>query len=209
MAKETFLPLRLKRLYGMRKMSMFYPELQLNTISWTYRDLLNLYQDCFKRGDVEALQLLTEKYDLEEIQRFDSTYHDERPLTQKYTSFQKERILMRQYDREKMQWKSRYHGSQKFMYMFKTLPGGKVIFSARKCVYSMTGDQMRQLFQLSDCDPGLRKDPLLTEMFDAMCRHPERDRLILFYLKYMIGKGFPVEDIEDISNGTIEIVDSF
>ena len=55
MAKNAILPVQLLNRYGRTRFPMFYPYDNLDDTSWTYRDVLDLYNDCLSIKDIEAL----------------------------------------------------------------------------------------------------------------------------------------------------------
>ena len=203
MANNAILPVRLMNKYGRSRLPLFYPDDGLDDVSWTYRDVIDLYNDCLIRKDTEALQLLAGTYDIEAMMKFDNQYHLEIPIRQKYTRKERNQQKLRRLN------ETHYLGGKYYRNLFKKLPDGTVLFSARACIYRMSRDQMISLAELSESNPHFDSGTSLVKMYETMCGLTDRDKLILVYLRYMCNQTFPVEELEALKDGSIRIVDSF
>ena len=139
---------------------------------------------------------------------FDNKFHCEVPVNSDYTEYEWILFRLRQKDRQE----NRPHrtGGRSYRKLFKKQKNGEVVFSARKCIYNMATSDVTTLLKISDSPCGIDLQTASTvDRFEALHSLPDRDSLLLFYLRYMCNQRFPVEDWEDLKDGTIKMVDHF
>ena len=163
-----------------------------------------LYQECLKQKDVEAIQLLATNYDINEIMSFDYKYNAEIPMNRTMTYKEKQNLERRKINRKR--GKVKKPGGTYFIKWFKKDNNDEYYFDARSCAYDMTTEQIQTLFEMLDEPPKIDYIKLLpTELSEIFYRHPEKDKLIIFYLRYMCDQRFPIEDWEMLKNGEYKI----
>ena len=179
MIKRTLLPLRLMENYGKTKMTVFYPDSWPSNRIVTSRDVIDLYRYCLKMDDAEALQLLSETYDINALMEFDKTYNSAIPMNSDFTQHEKKLHVRRVYGRDVLKVKTLY-GGKHFQKLFKVLDDGSVVFSARQCIFEMSTDQVDALCAMSVADiPPNFSGASIIEKYEVLCNLPDRDRPVL------------------------------
>jgi len=73
MSEFSLLPIRLLQFYGKKAIPIFFPSFKTAQIV-TYRSVIELYEKCLSFNDTEALQIINEEYNIEEIMSFSSNH---------------------------------------------------------------------------------------------------------------------------------------
>ena len=120
MSKFSLLPLRLKDSYGQKKLQVFYPDVYPNAHNITYREVIDLYDECVRRNDADAIELLQKNYDLEEIFEFDEKYHKEKSVNREFTKTETTRDFMRRHYLLTGKSQKRFVGGKYYRDLFHT-----------------------------------------------------------------------------------------
>ena len=210
MAEISLLPVRLLQDYGRLAMPVFYPSFNVKKVT-TCRSVIDLYKKCLEYKDVEALQLLSEQYDIERIMSFDLKYAVECPINIGRTKYE-----LNQYTERCRKYRIKENpihrvGGQRFHKYFRIDHNNQVICSARKIIYNeMSSVEVETLIKMSASDEAEQFDcskASLVEKFEFLYSLPDRDELFLFFLRFTCNQEFPIDDWERLRDGTFRIID--
>lgn len=206
MSKFALLPLRLKELYGLKKLHVFYPDIYPNAHCITCREVIDLYDHCHRMNDTEAIELLRKNWDLEAIFDFDRNFHKEKSVNREFRMKEAMKHRDRKKDVLSGRTKNRYVGGTYYRDVFYPDGNGGYMFNTRRCFYRMPLADMQTLFDMSAAGVSVTanyKD--IETLYDLFQSLPDKKELILFYLQYLASRPFPVWEYEEIRDGIIKL----
>lgn len=203
MRNRVLLPLRLKADYGMKRLSFFYPELYPND-KITYRDVINLYEECLHYRDVDAINLLNNNFDLEHIFAFDYRFQSEETVRGCHRKSDYDSKRKRQ--RNDRIGKKRLYGGTYFRKIFSIDNNGNHYFDIRKFYFSRSCQDIQTMFDLSESKKRYIVDGIaFSNMYEDFRNLPDLKKVILFYLRHIASRNIPILDYEELRDGIIKM----
>ena len=206
--KRALIPIQLLETYGQQSMAVFYPDFFQTAHVITYRSVIELYNKCLAYKDDIAIAVLSDTYDINHIMAFDSALAAERPINFERTRYEQELIDNRNRYYKKHEEPKHFVGGVRFRNCFRLREDGTVICSARKIIYGMSAEAANTLLKMSESCCNMNLPALsLIEKYELLCKLPDRDSLLLFYLRYMVDQSLPADDWEALRDGKYRFVD--
>lgn len=209
MAKRRLQMAEIRLRYGATSLHIFYPDAFENNINYTYRDIVDLYEKCLLLKDVDSINLLNETYDLKHVFDVVSNSDHEISYNCKYSKIQKNKHNTRIAVRNRRKCDEVHVGSSHFRKWFIKNHDNTYSLSARTVVYQMKYDDVVSLLKLNSPKDDLNyNSKTVIELYELLLRRENINELLIYYIKNMLNGMFPIEELEKMESGEINIVNT-